>query len=88
MHDTRRSFISRVLKDITSSPVAIADMIGARSVANLQKRTIERIRQGNMIDAGFIQTEEELRSVVGHKDGQTTARYANMAPEKKRPGEK
>jgi hypothetical protein len=48
-------------KDITSSPVAIADMI----------------------DAGFIQTEEELRSVVGHKDGQTTARYANMAPEKK-----
>lgn len=45
MHDTRRSFISRVLKDITSSPVAIADMIGARSVANLQKRTIERIRQ-------------------------------------------
>lgn len=83
MHDTRRSFISRVLKDITSSPVAIADMIGSRSVANLQKRTIERIRQGNMIDAGFIQTEEELRSVVGHKDGQTTARYANMAPEKK-----
>ena len=88
MHDTRRSFISRVLKDITSSPVAIADMIGARSVANLQKRTIERIRQGNMIEAGFIQNEEELRSVVGHKDGQTTARYANLAPEKKRPGEK
>ena len=63
-------------------------MIGARSVANLQKRTIERIRQGNMIEAGFIQNEDELRSVVGHKDGQTTARYANLAPEKKHPKKK
>lgn len=86
MHDTRRSFISQVLKDITASPVAIADMIGARSVANLQKRSIDRIRQGNMIDAGSIDTEEQLRSVVGHKDGQTTSCYANMAPEKKSVG--
>lgn len=83
MHDTRRSFISRVLRDITASPVAIADMIGARSVSNLQKRSIDRIRQQNMIDAGVISTEEDLRSVVGHRDGQTTARYANLAPEKK-----
>ncbi|MDQ2953994.1 MAG: site-specific integrase, partial [Pseudomonadota bacterium] len=82
MHDTRRSFISRVLKDINVSPVAIADMIGARSVANLQKRSIYRIRQTHMIDAGAIETEEQLRSVVGHKDGQTTARYTNMAPSK------
>ncbi|GGE82104.1 site-specific integrase [Massilia psychrophila] len=81
MHDTRRSFISRVLKDITASPVAIADMIGARSVSNLQKRSIDRIGQGNMISAGAIETEEQLRSVVGHKDGQTTSRYANMAPD-------
>jgi len=83
MHDTRRSFISRVLKDITSSPVAIADMIGARSVANLQKRSIDRIRQHDMINAGKITTEEQLRWVVHHKDGQTTARYANLAPAKK-----
>lgn len=83
MHDTRRSFISRVLKDITSSPVVIADMIGARSVANLQKRSIERIRQNEMIDSGAIRTEEQLRWVVHHKDGQTTARYANLAPAKK-----
>lgn len=68
MHDTRQSFISRVLKDITASPVAIADMIGARTAANLQKRSIDRIRQGNMIEAGSIETEEQLRSVVGHKD--------------------
>ena len=54
MHDTRRSFISRVLKDITSSPVAIADMIGSRSVVNLQKRTIERIRQGNIYDRRWL----------------------------------
>ena len=83
MHDTRRSFISRVLKDITSSPVVIADMIGARSVANLQKRNIDRIRQNDMIDSGVISTEEQLRWVVHHKDGQTTARYANLAPAKK-----
>jgi len=83
MHDTRRSFISRVLKEITASPVAIADMIGARSVANLQKRSIDRIRQTHMIDAGAIETEEQLRSVVGHKDGQTTSRYTNMAPQRK-----
>ena len=82
MHDTRRSFISRVLRDITSSPVVIADMIGARSVANLQKRSIERIRQSEMIESGAIQTEEQLRWVVHHKDGQTTARYANLAPAK------
>ena len=83
MHDTRRSFISRVLKDITSSPVAIADMIGARSISNLQKRSIDRIRQVNTIDAGHIGSEEELRSIVGHRDGQTTARYTNLAPMKK-----
>lgn len=82
MHDTRRSFISRVLRDITSSPVVIADMIGARSVANLQKRSIERIRQSEMIESGAIQTEEQLRWVVHHKDGQTTARHANLAPAK------
>ena len=57
-------------------------MIGARSVANLQKLSIDRIRQGSMIDAGSIDTEEQLRYVVGHKDGQTTSRYANLAPEK------
>lgn len=79
MHDIRRTFILRVLKETTVSPVAIADMIGARSVANLQKRSIDRIRQTNMIDAGATETEEQLRSVVGHKDGQTTSRYTNMA---------
>ena len=35
-----------------------------------------------MIDSGAIQTEEQLRWVVHHKDGQTTARYANLAPAK------
>ncbi|MYN10496.1 tyrosine-type recombinase/integrase [Massilia sp. FT127W] len=82
MHDTRRSFISRVLKTITSSSVVIADMIGARSVSNLEKRTIDRVRQNDMIEAGGIRTEQELRWTVHHKDGQTTSRYTNMAPEK------
>lgn len=35
LHDTRRSFISRVLKNITASPVATADMVGARSVSGI-----------------------------------------------------
>lgn len=61
MHDTRRSFISRVLKSITSSPVAIADMVGARSVSNLERRTIDRIWRNDMIEAGAIHTEQELR---------------------------
>ena len=82
MHDTRRSFISRVLKNITASPVAIADMVGARSVANLERRTIDRIRQNDMVEAGAIATEQELRWTVHHKDGQTTARYADLAPAK------
>lgn len=81
MHDTRRSFISRVLKTITSSAVVVADMIGARSVSNLERRTIDRIRQNDMIEGG-IRTEQELRWAVQHKDGQTTSRYTNMAPEK------
>jgi len=80
MHDTRRSFISRVLKNITVSPVAIADMVGARSVANLERRTLDRIRQNDMVNSGTINTEQELRWTVHHKDGQTTSRYANMAP--------
>lgn len=87
MHDTRRSFISRVLKNITSSPVAIADMVGARSVANLERRTIDRIRQNDMVEAGAIKTEQELRWTVHHKDGQTTSRYANMAPDAMPPGD-
>jgi integrase len=82
MHDTRRSFISRVLKTITVSPVAIADMVGARSVSNLERRTIDRIRQHDMVEAGAIKTEQELRWTVHHKDGQTTSRYANMAPDR------
>lgn len=82
MHDTRRSFISRVLKNITSSPVAIADMVGAKSVANLERRTIDRIRQNDMVEAGAIKSEQELRWTVHHKDGQTTSRYANLAPSK------
>jgi integrase len=85
MHDTRRSFISRVLKNITASPVAIADMIGARSVSNLEKRTIDRIRQNDMVEAGAIKSEQELRWTVHHKDGQTTSRYANLAPSPEKP---
>ena len=33
-----------------------------------------------MVEAGAINTEQELRWTVHHKDGQTTSRYANMAP--------
>ena len=80
LHDTRRSFISRVLTEITASPVTIADMIGAKSIGNLQRTTLNPLKQSAIIDAKRMRTEEDLRMVVGHKNSQTTARYANTAP--------
>jgi integrase len=82
LHDTRRSFISRVLNEITASPVSIADMIGAKSIGNLQRTTLNPLKQASIIEAKIIRTEEDLRLIVGHKNSQTTARYANTAPSK------
>jgi integrase len=82
LHDTRRSFISRVLTEITASPVTIADMIGAKSIGNLQRTTLTPLKQASIIDAKRMKTEEDLRMVVGHANPQTTARYANTSSQK------
>lgn len=84
-HDTRRSFISRVLMDITASPVAIADMIGASSVRSLEESTIRPLRQAEAVEqarrSGRIQAEEVLRASVGHQDSQTSLAYTNLVPD-------
>ena len=82
-HDLRRSFISRIMKEMTSSPVAIAEMMGVKHVDNLKRTMIEPLRREAIVDRKLIDSEEILRMSVGHTDERMTQQYTNIAPHKK-----
>jgi integrase len=86
-HDTRRSAITKVYKELTSSSVALADMFGVANVRNFEDTTIGPIKTGIMLKNKAIRTQEEAQQVFGHKDAQTTLGYMNIAGVKKKKGQ-
>jgi integrase len=82
-HDARRSRITKIYKELTSSSVALADMFGVANVRNFEETTIGPIKTGIMLKNKAIRTQEEAQQVFGHKDAQTTMGYMNIAGVKK-----
>jgi len=79
-HDTRRSAVSMMLRDISNSSVVIAEYLGAKSIRNLEETTLNPIRQSERVASKSLSTQEDVMSQVGHKKSQTTQGYTNLAP--------
>lgn len=77
-HDVRRTCISRLLRDVTSSSVAIADRIGARSARSIESSMIEPLKKAAAIGKDAM-TEADVMNMAGHSNKETHLGYTNIA---------
>lgn len=78
-HDLRRSCVSRMLSELTSSSVAIADRMGAKSVRSLEKSIIGPLKKQRIAERGRPKTEEEVRMIIGHASQDQSLGYTNIS---------
>lgn len=83
-HDLRRTFVSRALSRLQSS-VAIAEMMGAKSVGHLERSFIKPLKAQRNAKEGRLATEEDIRQSVGHADSRIMSRYFVGVPAPKEP---
>ncbi len=77
-HDLRRTAISRMLIETTSNSVAIAAMLGAKSVRSLEASTINPIKQSHAAKRRGVKTQQEIKDMVGHSSDDMNLSYANI----------
>ena len=78
-HDLRRSCISRIYRDITASPVAIAERIGVSSVRSLEESTLRPLRRGAIAESGRPTTQDAAMQMAGHENIETHLGYTNVS---------
>lgn len=77
-HDTRRSFVSRMLTELSTSSTFIAEKLGAKSVRSVEESLIRPLKKAAMIERGGPKTQEEVMWQTGHTNAQTQLGYTNI----------
>lgn len=83
-HDLRRTCISRMLIETTGNSVAIAAMLGAKSVRSIENSTINPVKQAQAARRRGVRSQQEIKDMVGHSSDDMNLSYANIQGLKKK----
>lgn len=79
-HDTRRTAITEMLRKMANpSPIAVKRLTGMQSVEHIAREFVDPFEDQKRASEGRFNSEEDIRSNVGHSDARMTDHYANFS---------
>jgi integrase len=74
-HDTRRTVATRLLREVSSSSIRVAEIMGAKSVRNFEETTLKPIKRMMAAESGIAASQQDVMDQLGHRKESTTQGY-------------